>query len=85
MNHSPTNWKDARRFQAWQHQQQGWSQRQMAEALGVSEAAVSQGMRRARDGGPEALRHQPPSGAPRRLAGDQLARLPELLHRGAEA
>jgi transposase len=85
MNRSPTNWKEARRFQAWQHQQQGWSQRQIAEALGVSEGAVSQWMRRAREGGPEALRHQPPSGAPRRLAGDQLARLPELLHRGAEA
>jgi transposase len=42
-------------------------------------------MRRARDGGPAALHHQPPSGAPRRLAADQLARLPELLHRGAEA
>jgi transposase len=85
MNRSPTNWQAARRFQAWQHQQQGWSQRQIAEALGVSEAAVSQWMRRARDGGPAALRHQPPSGAPRRLAADQLARLPELLHRGAEA
>ena len=85
MNYSPTNWKEARRFQAWQHQQKGWSQRQIAEALGVSEAAVSQWMRRARDGGPEALRHRPPSGAPRRLSADQLARLPTLLHCGAEA
>jgi transposase len=85
MKHSPTNWKEARRFQAWQHQQKGWSQRQIAEALGVSEAAVSQWMRRARDGGPEALRHRLPSGAPRRLSADQLARLPALLHRGAEA
>jgi transposase len=85
MNRSPTNWKEARRFQAWQHQQKGWSQRQIAEALGVSEAAVSQWMWRAREGGPEALCHQAPPGAPRRLAADQLARLPELLHRGAEA
>jgi transposase len=85
MNHSPTNWKEARRFQAWQHQQKGWSQRQIAEALGVSEAAVSQWMRRARNGGPEALRHRPPPGAPRRLSADQLARLPALLHRGAQA
>jgi transposase len=73
MNRSPSNWKEVRRFQAWQHQRQGWSQRQMAEALGVSGAAVSQWMRRAREGGLEALRHQPPSGAPRRLAADQLA------------
>jgi transposase len=85
MNCSPTNWKEARRFQAWQHQQKGWSQRQIAEALGVSEAAVSQWMRRAREGGPEAMRHRPPPGAPRRLSADQLARLPALLHRGAEA
>jgi transposase len=85
MNRSPTNWKEARRLQAWQLRQQGRSQRQIAEALGVSEAAVSQWMRRAREGGSEALRLQPPFGAPRRLAADQLARLPELLHRGAEA
>jgi hypothetical protein len=53
--------------------------------LGVSEAAVSQWMRRAREGGPEALRHRPSPGAPRRLSADHLARLPALLHRGAEA
>ena len=85
MNHSPTNWKEARRFQAWQHQQKGWSQRPIAEAMGVSEAAVSQWMRRARAGGSEAPRHRPPPGALRRLSADQLARLPTLLHRGAEA
>ena len=75
MHHSPTNWKEAQRCQAWQHQQKGWSQRQIAEALDVSVAAVSQWMRRARAGGLEALRHRPPPGAPRRLSADQLARL----------
>jgi DNA-directed RNA polymerase specialized sigma24 family protein len=30
--------------------QQGWSQRQIAEALGVSEGAVSQRIARAREG-----------------------------------
>jgi transcriptional regulator with XRE-family HTH domain len=30
------NWKEARR------KEQGWSQRQIAEALGISEGAVSQ-------------------------------------------
>ena len=85
MNHSPTNWKEARRFQAWHLKQQGWSQRQIAEALGVSEGAVSQWMTRARQGGSEALRHRPPPGAPRRLSAEQLAQLPELLHRGPEA
>jgi hypothetical protein len=32
MNPSPTNWKAARRLQAWHLKQQGWSQRQIAEA-----------------------------------------------------
>jgi transposase len=65
--------------------QQGWSQRQIAEALGVSEGAVSLWRRRAREGGPEALQQRPRPGAPRRLTADQLARLPMLLHQGAEA
>jgi transposase len=85
MNRSPHNWKEARRLQAWQLKQRGWSQRQIAAALGVSEGAVSHWMTRARKGGPAALRHRPSPGAPRRLSCAQLARLPELLHRGAEA
>jgi transposase len=85
MNPSPTNWKEARRLQAWQLKHKGWSQRQIADALGVSEGAVSQWMTRARHGGLEALRHCPPPGAPRRLTDAQLARLPELLQPGAEA
>jgi transposase len=64
---------------------QGWSQRQITEALGVSQGAVSQWMKRAREGGPEALRHRPPSGAPCRLSAEPLARLPALLRWGAEA
>jgi transposase len=64
MNPTPRTWKEARRLQAWHLKQQGWPQRQMAEALGVSEGAVSQWMKRAHDGGAEALRHRPPPGAP---------------------
>src|SRR5918999_6386087 len=85
MNRTPTDWKEARRFRAWRLAQQGWSPRHITEALGVSTGAVSQWVARAREGGPEALRHRPPPGAPRRLAAAQLARLPDLLHRGAEA
>jgi transposase len=85
MNPTPHTWKEARRLHAWHLTQQGWSQRQSAEALGVSEGAISQGMARARDVGPEALRRRPPPGAPRRLSPEQLARLPELLHRGPTA
>jgi transposase len=85
MNPTPHHWKDARRLQAWHLKQQGWSQRLIAEALGVSEGAVSQWMARARDAGPEALRRRPPAGAPRRLSPDQLARLPALWPRGPAA
>jgi transposase len=42
-------------------------------------------MARARQGGPEALRHRPSPGAPRRLTADQLAQLPARLERGPEA
>jgi transposase len=85
MNPIPHNWKEARRLQAWHLTQQGWRQRQIAQALGVSEGAVSQWMARVRAAGPAALRHRPPPGAPRRLSPGQLTRLPELLHRGPAA
>jgi transposase len=84
MNRSPHNWKEARRLQAWRLKERDWSQRQIAEALGVSEEAVSQWMRRARNSGPDALRHRPPPGARRRLTDEQLARLPALLDQGPE-
>ena len=85
MNPTATNGKEARRLQAWHLKQQGWSQRQIAAALGVSDGAVRQWMQRAREGGSEALRHRPPPGAPRRLSAEPLARLPELLQRGPAA
>src|SRR3712207_7430316 len=45
-----------------------WSQQQIAEALGVSKGAVSQWMKRARDGGGvEALKRRPAPGARPRL------------------
>jgi transposase len=85
MNYVPHHWKEARRLQAWHLKQQGWSQRQIATAMGASEGAVSQWMTRGRAGGPEALRHRPPPGARCRLTAEQLARVPALLQRGPEA
>lgn len=85
MNRTPINWKEARRLLAWRLKQQGWSQRRIAEALGVSKGAVSQWMQRAREDGSDGLRHRPPPGAPRRLSAEQLAHLPVLLHRGPAA
>jgi transposase len=85
MNLTPYNWKEARRLQVWSLKQQGWFQRQLAEALGVSKGAVSPWMTRGREGGPQALQHRSPRGAPRRLFAGQLTRLPALLQRGPEA
>jgi transposase len=85
MNPTPHNWQEARRLPAWHLRQKGWPQRHIAEALGVSAAAVSQWLKRARQDGPQALRHRPSPGAPRRLAPEQLAHLPDLLHRGPAA
>jgi transposase len=85
MSRLSNTWKEARRLRAWHLKQQGWTQRHIAEALGVSEAAVSQWVKRGGAGGPEALRHRSPPGAPRRLPAEQLTRLPALLQRGAEA
>ncbi len=63
----------------------GWMQRDIAEALDVSEVALSGWLARARDGGPETLRARPAPGRPPRLSSDQLRSIPELLWHGPEA
>ena len=80
-----TNWREGRRLRALELKERGWKQRHIADALGVSEGAVSQWMKRAREEGVEGLRHKPPPGAPSRLSEDQRAKLPELLAQGAQA
>jgi transposase len=81
-----TDWREGRRFRAFELKQQGWSQQRIAEALGVSKGAVSQWMKRARHGGGvEALRRQPAPGARPRLSENQRAKLPYLLAQGAQA
>ena len=79
------DWREWRRLRAWELKQQGWRQREIAAALGVTEGAVSQWMSRGRQGGIAGLRHRPPPGPSSRLTAEQLAELPILLARGAEA
>lgn len=78
---SPLNWREARRKRAFELNAQGWSQRRVAEALGISQAAVSRWL---------AVGHW------RRVAGNRLGAipkleaarlrlLPDLLSHGAEA
>src|SRR5687768_8709806 len=86
LSREATDWREGRRLRAFELKQQGWSQQRIAEALGVSKGAVSQWMKRARDGGgAEALKRRPAPGARPRLSEDQRAKLPELLAQGAQA
>jgi transposase len=77
--------REWRRFRAWDLAQQGWKQRDIATALGVTEGAVSQWLRRAREGGKESLRRRIAPGPPPRLSAAQRAQIPDLLAKGAES
>lgn len=77
---------EGRRLRALELKQAGWSQKAIAQALGVTEGAVSQWMKRARQGqGALALLGRKPNGAAPRLSDDQKAHLLQLLLQGAEA
>ncbi len=81
----PKDWREGRRFRVWELRKQGWTQQRIADALGVTQGAVSQWLKKAKEGGVEALRHKKPSGAPQRLTPSQKSELPELLSSGAES
>ena len=81
----PINWKEGRRLRAWELAHHGWSQTKIAQALGVSEGAVSQWIKRGREGGTDALYRQPPPGPTPKLTIEQRAALPGLLAQGAPA
>jgi transposase len=80
-----TSWKEERRKRAWALHQAGWKQKDIAEALGVTKGAVSQWIRRVREGGEVALQDRPKPGAPRRLSTAERQQIPDLLARGAES
>jgi transposase len=80
------DWREERRKRAWALKQEGWPQKGIAAALGVSDGAISQWMKRAREGGGvETLTRQPPPGMRPRLRADQRTQLPGVLVGGAEA
>ena len=78
------DWREARRRQAWELKQKGWKQNKIAEALGVSEGAVSQWVKRGQQEGVAALQSRTGGGPPPRLNETQLKELPKLLEQGAE-
>jgi transposase len=79
------NWLEGQRLRGWELAQAGWKQKDIAIALGVTKGAVSQWLKRGREGGMEALRRHPAPGAPSKLSSEQAEKLPQLLSRGAEA
>jgi len=81
----PKDWRECRRFRAWELREKGWTQQKIAEALGVTQGAVSQWIKRVKEGGVEGLRHKKSPGAPSRLTSSQKSELPELLSKGAES
>jgi transposase len=79
------DWREERRMRAWELQKQGWTQQEIARAFGVTQGAVSQWFKKAREQGVQALKHKPRPGAKPKLSKEQLAQLPALLKQGAEA
>ena len=80
---APQNWREYRRRRAWEMHQQGYRQQAIADALGLTQGAVSQIIARARAGGVEALQHHTPPGAKPRLTAAQKADLVAKLRQGA--
>jgi transposase len=80
----PVDWREGRRQRAWQLQQQGWKQKDIA-ALGVTQGAVSQWVKRGRGGGIEALRRRTAPGSTPRLTVEQRGQLVDALAKGAPA
>jgi transposase len=85
LDFAPGDWREWRRLRALQLKEQGWFQRHIATALGVTEDAVSRWLVRARNGGPEALRSRTSPGRPPKLSVAQKRLIPEFLWHGAEA
>lgn len=78
-----TDWREYRRQLAWELVQKGLSQKSVAEMLDVTQAAVSQWVKRAREQGREALNAQPYPERARKLAGEHIDKLRALLAEGA--
>src|SRR5947209_553474 len=85
LSRTTRNAEEARRYRAYELSEEGWKQKDIARALGVSEAAVSRWLTRAAAEGVEALKSRPHPGAPRRLPAEELTKLPSILEKGAPA
>src|ERR1051325_4901248 len=82
---SPQDWREWRRMRAWELNQEGWTQCEIAAALGVSRAAVSQWLRASAEGGPDTLRSHLRVGPAGKLLPGQRELIADFLWHGAEA
>src|SRR4051794_10116007 len=80
--HAVNEW---RRRRAWALHQEGWPGAAIAKALDVTPGAVSQWLKKAREGGAAALQVRIPPGPTPKLTAEQRAQLPALLAHGAKA
>lgn len=76
------DWKEGRRLRAWDLHQQGWTNAEIAEALGATKAAVGQWIKVAEVGGRPALRTKSRRGQAAQLSEAQMAQLSSLLDLG---
>ena len=79
------NWREGRRQRAWELNEHGWKQQDLAAARGVPAGAVSPWLTRGREQGVDGLRRQPAPGRQPRRSAAQRAALPALVDRGPEA
>jgi transposase len=82
---TPHDWKEWRRMRALHLKHQGWKQRDIAAALGVTEVAVSQWLATARRDGAAALLARPAPGPIPKLTPSHQRLIPDFLWHGAEA
>lgn len=80
-----TNWKEQRRLHALRLKRDGWKQKDIATALGVSPVAVSQWLKMVDEEGEERLHARPHPGRPPELTKAEKRLIPDLLSHGAEA